>query len=65
MKNIIRDLRESRGLTQADLAQSVDVSRQTILAIELDKYDPTLALAFRLASFFDILVDDLFHYQED
>lgn len=65
MKNIIRDLRESRGLTQADLAQSVDVSRQTILAIELDKYDPNLALAFRLASFFDILVDDLFHYQED
>ena len=49
MKNTIRERRKARGLSQEELARQCGVSRQTINAIENDKYDPTLSLAFRLA----------------
>ncbi len=60
MKNIIRVKRKECGLSQEDLAKKCGVSRQTINAIENDKYDPTLALAFRLAQELTITVDELF-----
>lgn len=60
MKNTIRDRRTARGLSQQELAGRCGVSRQTINAIENDKYDPTLALAFRLAQVLGTTVDELF-----
>ena len=61
MKNNIRDRRREKGLSQEELAKRCGVSRQTINAIENNKYDPTLALAFRLAGELGVLVDELFH----
>ena len=60
MNNIIRVKRKECGLSQEDLAKKCGVSRQTINAIENDKYDPTLALAFRLAQELAVTVDELF-----
>ena len=61
MKNNIRDRRREKGLSQEELAKRCGVSRQTVNAIENNKYDPTLALAFRLAVELGVLVDELFH----
>ncbi len=60
MKNCLRDLRKARGLNQAALADSLEISRQTIIAIEADKYDPSLPMAYRIAAFFDVPVEELF-----
>jgi len=60
MRNCLRDLRKGRGLNQADLAEALEVSRQTIIALEADKYDPSLPLAYRLAAYFEVAVEDLF-----
>ncbi len=60
MENRIRELRKQAGLSQEELAKSCGVSRQTINAIENQKYDPTLALAFRLAKALGSRVDELF-----
>ncbi|MFD1851931.1 helix-turn-helix transcriptional regulator [Oceanobacillus bengalensis] len=60
MKNRIRELRKSAGLSQEEVAKLCKVSRQTINAIENDKYDPTLQLAFNMATVLDTTVDELF-----
>ncbi|MFC7383761.1 helix-turn-helix transcriptional regulator [Sphaerisporangium rhizosphaerae] len=60
MKNRITELRAERGLTQADLAQRISVSRQTIIAIEKGKFDPSLPVAFRLAKVFDLTIEEVF-----
>lgn len=60
MKNIIRDRRKILGFSQEELAKKCGVSRQTINAIENNKYDPTLSLAFRLAEELHTTVDTLF-----
>ena len=60
MKNHLKDLRTERNWTQADLAQHVSVSRQTINAIEKGKFDPSLPLAFRLAKLFNLKIEELF-----
>lgn len=60
MRNIIREKRKERGLSQGELAKKCGVSRQTVNAIENDKYDPTLALAFSLAKELRTTVDELF-----
>lgn len=60
MENRIRELRKKMGYSQEQLARQCEVTRQTINAIENDKYDPTLALAFRLARALRVKVDDLF-----
>ena len=60
MKNQIKKLRKSAKLSQEELATLCKVSRQTINAIENDKYDPTLQLAFDIASVLDTTVDELF-----
>ena len=60
MKNKIKELRKARNITQDDLAKELNVTRQTINAIENEKYNPTLELALRLARFLDIPVEELF-----
>ncbi|MGV8883817.1 MAG: helix-turn-helix transcriptional regulator [Rhodoglobus sp.] len=61
--NSIRALRFAHNeLTQAELARRVDVTRQTIIAIEQGKYSPTLELAFRIAGVFGVPLDDVFQY---
>ncbi len=60
MKSRLRVLRAERQWSQAELAQRVDVSRQTVNAIETGKYDPSLPLAFKLARLFGIPIEDVF-----
>lgn len=60
MENIIRDRRKELGLLQEELAKKCGVSRQTVNAIENNKYDPTLTLAFNLAKELHVTVDELF-----
>ena len=61
MENRIRELRKAAGLRQEDLARELGVTRQTINAIENNKYDPTLGLAMRLARLLGTAVEDIFH----
>ena len=60
MKNKVRDLREQKGLSQGALAQELDVSRQTINSIEVDRYTPSLPLAMALARYFGKTVEEVF-----
>ena len=60
MKNAVRDLRAVLNWTQADLAQKLGVSRQTVNAIETEKYDPSLPLAFKIARLFRKPVEEIF-----
>ena len=60
MKNIIKQLRKESGLRQEDMAEKLGVSRQTIIAIENDKYNPTLDLAMKLAKLLDESVEEIF-----
>jgi len=64
VSNSIRAHREAAGLTQAELARAVGVTRQTLIAIEQQRYSPTLELAFQLARAFGVGIDDLFQYPE-
>lgn len=63
MKNRIKERRKAIGYRQQDLAEALGVSRQTIVAIENDKYNPTLELAMRLARYLGIPVDELFQLE--
>lgn len=63
MKNRLKALRAERDLTQAQLALELEVSRQTINAIETDKYDPGLPLAFKIARYFDQSIEDIFTFR--
>lgn len=60
MKNRLRELREAQGWSQAELALRLQVSRQTVNAVETGKYDPSLPLAFRIARLFDCRIEDVF-----
>jgi putative transcriptional regulator len=60
MKNIVRELRAERGWSQANLADQLDVSRQTVNAIETGRYDPSLPLAFALARLFGKPIETIF-----
>jgi putative transcriptional regulator len=60
MKNNVRDLRADKGWSQADLADRLNVSRQTVNAIETGRYDPSLPLAFALAKLFKCRIEDIF-----
>jgi putative transcriptional regulator len=61
VRNDLRELRAAREWSQADLAERLGVSRQTVNAIETGKYDPSLELAFRIARVFKSRIEDLFH----
>lgn len=60
MKNHLRTLRAARGWSQGDLADRLDVSRQSVNAIETGRYDPSLPLAFRIAELFELTIEDIF-----
>ena len=62
--NRIRKLREAAGLTQAELADRVGATRQTIIAVEAEKYAPSLELAFRIARAFRTPFESVFHYED-
>ncbi|WP_148413922.1 helix-turn-helix transcriptional regulator [Haloferax sp. KTX1] len=65
MKNGVRTRREAADLSQGELADAVGVTRQTINAIERERYDPSLELAFKLAAYFDCRVEDVFDPELD
>ena len=65
MKNSLRVLRAERAWSQADLAEQLSVSRQTINALEVGKYDPSLALAFKIARMFERSIHDIFVDEEN
>ncbi|MFX1286801.1 MAG: helix-turn-helix transcriptional regulator [Promethearchaeota archaeon] len=64
MKNRLKELRARDGFTQADLAQKLDITRQTVLAIEKQKYNPSLVLAFKIAKVFNSRIEEIFLYEE-
>lgn len=61
MTNHLRALRAERGWSQGDLADRLDVSRQSVNAIETGRYDPSLPLAFRIAELFGLAIEEIFH----
>jgi putative transcriptional regulator len=65
MKNRVREERSQRGLSQAEVAAGLGVSRQTVIAIESGRYSPSLPLAFRIARFFGVPVDMMFDPEEE
>ncbi|ELZ11199.1 helix-turn-helix transcriptional regulator [Natrinema thermotolerans] len=65
MENDLTVWRAKADITQAELADQVGVSRQTINAIERGRYDPSLELAFELARYFDCRIEDIFDYEPD
>lgn len=60
MINHLEELRKQRGIRQEDLAQALGVSRQTVISLEKGKYNPSLALAFKLARYFNLSIEDIF-----
>lgn len=65
MKNRIRELRADNKLTQEQLSKSVQVSRQSIVAIESGKYNPSLELAFKIAKVFDLTIENVFIFEKE
>ena len=62
LRNTLRDLRAARSMTQQELADQIGVTRQTVIAIELDKYSPSLETAFRIARVFNVPLEQVFQY---
>ena len=65
IKNNVMELRKSAGMTQLDLAQKVEVSRQTVISLENGKYNPSIFLAYNIAKVFNKKIEDVFIFEED
>ena len=65
MKNRLEEIRKSRGIRQEELAQALEVSRQTIGSLENGRYNPSILLAFKIARYFDMKIEDIFIYDEE
>ncbi|MFE8698926.1 helix-turn-helix transcriptional regulator [Cytobacillus sp. FJAT-53684] len=65
MKNNIKALRAVHHLTQDELAEQLNVSRQTIISLEKERYNPSITLAFKLSRVFHCQIEDIFIYEED
>ena len=65
MKNRIEEIRKARGLRQEELAEALEVSRQTISSLENGRYNPSITLAFKIAAYFRMQIEDIFIYEED
>ncbi len=64
MKNKLEEIRKNRGIKQEDLASALEVSRQTIGSLENGRYNPSILLAFKIARYFDLRIEDIFLYEE-
>ena len=65
MKNRLEEIRKSRGMKQEELAEALSVSRQTIGSLENGRYNPSIILAFKIARYFDLNIEDIFIYEEE
>lgn len=65
MKNKIKDLRKEKRISQEELASAVGVTRQTITSIECEKYVASLALAYKIAKYFELSIEDVFNLKEE
>lgn len=65
MKNRLEQIRKEKGIKQEDLAIELEVSRQTISSLENGRYNPSIILAFKIARFFSMSVEDIFIYEEE
>lgn len=65
MKNRLEEIRKERGINQEDLAAALEVSRQTIGSLEHGRYNPSIILAFKIARYFDMKIEDIFIYEEE
>ena len=65
VKNRLEELRKARGITQEELAALLEVSRQTISSLEKGRYNPSIQLAFKIARYFGLRIEDIFIYEED
>lgn len=65
LKNRLEELRKARGVKQEDLAAALEVSRQTIGSLENGRYNPSILLAFKIARYFNMSIEDIFIYEED
>lgn len=65
MKNRLEQLRKERGIRQEDLAAALEVSRQTIGSLENGRYNPSIILAFKIARYFGLSIEDIFIYEEE
>lgn len=65
MKNRLEELRKERGIKQEDLAEALEVFRQTISSLENGRYNPSITLAFRIARYFDMPIEEIFIYEEE
>ena len=65
MKNRLEEIRKAKGFTQEELANALEVSRQTVGSLENGRYNPSIILAFKIAHFFDVSIEEVFIYEED
>ena len=65
MKNRLEELRKDRGISQEQLAEVLEVSRQTIGSLENGRYNPSIILAFKIARYFNMSIEDIFIYEEE
>lgn len=65
MKNRLEGIRKAKGITQEELANALEVSRQTVGSLENGRYNPSIILAFKIARFFEVSIEEVFIYEED
>ena len=65
MKNILEKIRKERGINQEELAKALEVSRQTIGSLENGRYNPSIILAFKIAKYFNMSIEEIFIYEEE
>ena len=65
MKNRLEEIRKAKGITQEELANALEVSRQTVGSLENGRYNPSIILAFKIARFFEVSIEEVFVYEED
>ena len=65
MKNRLEEIRKAKGITQEELANALEVSLQTVGSLENGRYNPSIILAFKIAQFFEVSIEEVFIYEED
>ena len=65
LKNILEELRKQRGIRQEELAEALEVSRQTIGSLENGRYNPSILLAFKISRYFGLPIEEIFLYEEE